>query len=87
MQRVAGKVGEAADELVTPATADAVQRVRDAYRDVVLLVNTYLDEPLVVGAPEAIADQKAVLNEVVDSLAGCGEVNRNWPTPLPTDAE
>jgi hypothetical protein len=71
VQRVAGEVGDAADELGTPATADAVQRVRDAYRGVVLQADTYLDEPLTVGDPAEVAKQHSVIDAVEASLADC----------------
>jgi hypothetical protein len=79
VQRVAGDIAEAADDHASPQTADAVHRVREAYGAVVRLADTYLDEPLVVGDPAAVAAQEAVLDEVVAALADCGEIDRDWP--------
>jgi hypothetical protein len=87
IDRVIGDLDEAAMQLSTPETEAAVQRVRDGYTDVRRLIADFVTGEQFLRDAADVAEREAKLDAVEASLADCGDVGRELPTPSPTDEE
>jgi hypothetical protein len=72
VQRAVGDLIDAAEELGTAETKDAVDAVVQAGYGYTLLASDYLDDPPVAGDPDDLAEQAAVREALDEALASCG---------------